>query len=436
MASTLRNPHAGMPFSDDDATIAAALDDVSIPALLCSLVHLTGDPSWIRGDLRPQASTLNDYQCAMGETSMAEARRRALPAIARFRDGGCVLPPALSHEVVHEMMSFLACDTVPADVVPMFFEDLHLDGAGARAITWRDEIPAAERADAHVVVIGCGESGLLAGIRLGEAGIFYPGAGLTIEGSRIDPAFDDGDGLAINERNRATRDVFWQMISTQLVDHPALLAKVLPDYPVTAKRMLQDNGSWLDCLKMDNVELVRTGIDRIVADGVITEDGTFHAADIICYATGFRHNDYLWPMTITGRGGHVLRDQWGDEPTAYLGITVPNFPNLFCLYGPGTNLAHGGSLIFQSESQMHYIMGALRELLAEGHRTLKPRLDIHDDYSRRYQAEIAQMVWAHWSVKHSHYKNADGRIFTLSPWPIPTYWRWTSHFEPSDYVYT
>lgn len=649
MASTLRNPHAGMPFSDDDATIAAALDDVSIPALLCSLVHLTGDPSWIRGDLRPQASTLNDYQCAMGETSMAEARRRALPAIARFRDGGCVLPPALSHEVVHEMMSFLACDTVPADVVPMFFEDLHLDGAGARAITWRDEIPAAERADAHVVVIGCGESGLLAGIRLGEAGIaytiveknagpggtwwenrypgarvdigshfycysfepadhwteyfsqqaelrayfervmtkygvdancrfdtevtaatyheetgrwsvnvrradgtidtldaravisavgalnqpnlpdiagmddfagpsfhsarwdssvdyrgkrfaligagasgfqiaptiaddvehltvfqrtaqwmfpnpnyhrfvpdgdrwamrhlpfygrwfrfltFYPGAGLTIEGSRIDPAFDDGDGLAINERNRATRDVFWQMISTQLVDHPALLAKVLPDYPVTAKRMLQDNGSWLDCLKMDNVELVRTGIDRIVADGVITEHGTFHAADIICYATGFRHNDYLWPMTITGRGGHVLRDQWGDEPTAYLGITVPNFPNLFCLYGPGTNLAHGGSLIFQSESQMHYIMGALRELLAEGHRTLEPRLDVHDDYSRRYQAEIAQMVWAHWSVKHSHYKNADGRIFTLSPWPIPTYWRWTSHFEPSDYVYT
>ena len=213
---------------------------------------------------------------------------------------------------------------------------------------------------------------------------FYPGAGLTIEGSRIDPAFDDGDGLAISERNRATRDVFWQMISTQLADHPALLAKVLPDYPVTAKRMLQDNGSWLDCLKTDNVELVRTGIDRIVADGVITEDGAFHAADIICYATGSRH----------------------------------------------------GSLIFQSESQMHYIMGALRELLAEGHRTLEPRLDVHDDYSRRHQAEIAQMVWAHWSVKHSHYKNADGRIFTLSPWPIPTYWRWTSHFEPSDYVYT
>ena len=51
-----RNPHAGEPFTDDDAAIAAALEDVCVPALLCSLVHLTGDPSWIRGDLRPAAA--------------------------------------------------------------------------------------------------------------------------------------------------------------------------------------------------------------------------------------------------------------------------------------------------------------------------------------------------------------------------------------------
>ena len=77
----------------------------------------------------------------------------------------------------------------------------------------------------------------------------------------------------------------------------------MPDYPATAKRMLQDNGSWLACLRKDNVELVRTGIERIVADGVITVDGTFRPADVICYATGFRHNDFLWPMHITGRDG-------------------------------------------------------------------------------------------------------------------------------------
>jgi 4-hydroxyacetophenone monooxygenase len=644
---TQGNPHAGSPFTDRDDAIADALEDVSIPALLCSLVHLTGDPSWIRGELRPQVSVLNDYQCGMSEDAKAEVRRRALPAIAAFRDGGCVLPPPPSPELVHEMMSFLACAPVPDDVVAMFAEDLHFDGRDAGAITWGDDVPAEVRADAHVVVIGCGEAGLLAGIRLEQAGIpytiiekndgpggtwwenhypgarvdigshfycysfepgdhwseyfsqqpelrayfehvmrkygidthcrfgcevtgatfdedtqrwavtvrtregadevldafavisavgalnvprmpdipgmddfagpsfhsarwdptvdhrgtrfaligagasgfqiapaladeveqltvfqrtaqwmfpndnyhrrvpdgdqwamrhlpyygrwfrfltFYPGAGLTIEGSRIDPAFDDSDGLAISARNLERRKIIEQWMSDQVHNDPALLEKILPDYPITAKRMLQDNGSWLGCLQKPNVELVRTAIERIVPEGVRTVDGVVHPADIIAFATGFRHNDYLWPMHIVGRGGRVLRDQWGDEPTAYLGITVPNFPNLFCLYGPGTNLAHGGSLIFQSECQVNYIMEALRLLLTSGRHSVEPKQDVHDEYSRLYQSEISQMVWAHWSVKHSHYKNPDGRVFTLSPWPIPLYWRWTKTFELADYV--
>ena len=169
-----------------------------------------------------------------------------------------------------------------------------------------------------------------------------------------------------------------------------------------------------------NVELVRTGIERVVEDGIVTVDGTHYPADVICYATGFLHNDYLWPMHIVGRGGVSLREQWGIEPTAYLGITVPNFPNLFCLYGPGTNLAHGGSLFFQSECQVNYVMESLRLLLTGGHRTMEPRADVHDEYRGRYESEISQMVWAHSSVKHSHFKNPEGRIYTLSPWPIPT----------------
>ena len=74
-----------------------------------------------------------------------------------------MLPPPPSDELIREMMAFLACAPLDDDVVPMFLEDLHLDGADARAITWGDEVPDDVRADAHVVVIGCGESGLLAG---------------------------------------------------------------------------------------------------------------------------------------------------------------------------------------------------------------------------------------------------------------------------------
>ena len=81
-----RNPHAGAPFTDDDAAIAAALEDVSVPALLCSLVHMTGDPSWIRGELRPVHALINDYQGGMSAEAQAEARRLALPVIAAYRE--------------------------------------------------------------------------------------------------------------------------------------------------------------------------------------------------------------------------------------------------------------------------------------------------------------------------------------------------------------
>jgi 4-hydroxyacetophenone monooxygenase len=200
------------------------------------------------------------------------------------------------------------------------------------------------------------------------------------------------------------------------------------------KRILQDNGSWMRCLKKPNVELVRTGIDRIVADGVVTTDGTHHPADVICYATGFRHNEFLAPMVVTGRGGVTLRDQWGDEPTAYLGITTPNFPNLFMLYGPGTNLAHSASLFLHSEFQVHYAMDAIHRVLAAGARTIEVRREAHDEYVERYEHEIGQLVWSHPSITHSHYKNPAGRVYTLSPWPIVTYWEWTRAVDPDDYV--
>ena len=92
-----------------------------MPALLCSMVHLTGDPNWIRSELRPRVAMLNDFQGGMDSADRAEARRRALPAIAAFRDGGCVLPPPPSAELVHEMMSFLACAPVPAEVISSLY---------------------------------------------------------------------------------------------------------------------------------------------------------------------------------------------------------------------------------------------------------------------------------------------------------------------------
>src|SRR3954447_5724023 len=97
-----RNPHVGAPFTDDDAAIAAALEDVSVPILLCSLVHMTGDPSWIRDVSLAQMPGPMDLQGGLDDDVLADRRRRAVPAIAASRDGGCV-PHELPQDVVVEM---------------------------------------------------------------------------------------------------------------------------------------------------------------------------------------------------------------------------------------------------------------------------------------------------------------------------------------------
>ena len=228
----------------------------------------------------------------------------------------------------------------------------------------------------------------------------YGTARTNLGGFRVDPDYPDQQ-RAVSDISEVTRMVFTEWITSQVGDDPDLIAKVVPDYLATGKRTLQDNGSWLKTLVRDDVELVRTPIARIEPDGVITEDGLHHPADVIVYATGFQANKMLWPMRIVGRDGDALGERWGERPTAYLGITVPGYPNLFCMYGPGTNLASGGSLIFHSECQIRYITRCLELLIAGGHRQMEPREDKTDDWVRRTQAEMATMVWAQPTIKHS-----------------------------------
>ena len=263
--------------------------------------------------------------------------------------------------------------------------------------------------------------------------LFWPFCDKGLDVARVDPDYPDQQ-RAVSEVNDIARIMFTEWISSQVGEDAELLAKVLPDYPATGKRTLQDNGSWLRTLKRDNVDLVRTGIARIEPDAVVTDDDVRHGADVIVYATGFQANRMLWPMRIVGRDGQPLGRRWGERPFAYLGITVPGYPNFFCMYGPGTNLAHGGSLIFHSECQIRYISQCLELLIAGGHRSIEPRADRAEDWHRRSQAEMRTLVWSQPSMKHSFYKNAHGEVHTLSPWRIVDYWAWTRTLDPNDFV--
>ena len=124
----MRNPHAGVPFTDDDAAIEAALAEVSIPLVLCSLVHMTGDPAWIRTRALPMMASAADFQCGLSDDEQAAVRREALPAIAAYRDGGCE-GQSLSPELLVELMSFLACKPLEGRVLDMLLEDMQFTGA-------------------------------------------------------------------------------------------------------------------------------------------------------------------------------------------------------------------------------------------------------------------------------------------------------------------
>lgn len=262
--------------------------------------------------------------------------------------------------------------------------------------------------------------------------IFWPGCDTGLAAAIVDPEWPDQQ-RSVSAANEMARMMFTEWITSQLDGDSELAARVIPDYPATGKRTLQDNGSWLRTLRRDNVELIRCGVARIEPDAVVDTDGVRHPADVLVYATGFRVNDFLSSLQVTGRNGADLHQMWGHRPAAYLGITIPGFPNFFCMYGPGTNLASGGSLIFHSECEMRYIVGCIDLLLASGKKSMEPKPARYDDWYDRSQAELKTMVWSQPSIEHSFYKDARGIVHCLSPWRLVDFWSWTREPEPADF---
>jgi 4-hydroxyacetophenone monooxygenase len=247
----------------------------------------------------------------------------------------------------------------------------------------------------------------------------------------VDPNWRSPE-ISLNDANHKMRELIVEYVRGELGGDEALLAKVIPTYPPYGKRMLRDN-YWYRMLKRENVALETDPISHITADAIVMKDGTVHPVDVIILATGFQASRMLWPLDIRGRDGHSIRGDWGDDdPRGYLGITVPHYPNLFLVYGPNTNLAHGGSIIFHTECQVRYIVQALREMIERGYATMEVRQDVHDQYNHRLDEKAQSMVWAHPGVT-SWYKNDRNRITVTSPWRLLDYWGMTRHFLPEDF---
>ena len=631
----------GLPFNDSDDVIRAAIDEASVPALLMSMVHMTGDVGLLDELPKPFMLIPMDLQGGMAEADKQTVRERAYEVVRDYRDRGCPLPFVPDAEQMRVMLDVMSTGQVTEDYVDYVAADLRLTDADQSGPPLSST--PKQRSDFPVVVIGCGEAGLLAAIKLKQAGIpfavveklagvggtwranRYPGCRVDIanqyysysfeptdhwshyyseqpeilqyledvmakhdiasnvrfstevmgatwddesatwcvairsasgveeelsaralicavgqfsnpvipdvkgadnfegpsfhtsdwrddvdltgkrvavigagasgfqlvpaiadvaervdvyqrtpqwmapnvvyheaipDGARwairhlpyygrwlrfiswwpladaaeervtIDPEWD-ADGESCSEANQGVRDMLiaWMRAFT---DNEELLAKVTPDYPPMGKRMLQDNGTWLKTLQRTDVELIRDAIAEIRNDGVTTVDGVHRLADVLLWATGFDVNHQLGPVNVRGMDGLSLNEVWGDSPYAYLGVTVPGFPNFYCMYGPGTNAVNGASIIYNSECQMRYIMGCVDMVLASGVRSASPRAEVCDDYNRRNQDRLKTMVYTHPKVV-SYYKNSVGTVPTLYGFRIADYWKWTNRPDPDDY---
>ncbi|OJZ75257.1 4-hydroxyacetophenone monooxygenase [Mycobacterium paraffinicum] len=632
----------GLPFADPDDVIRAAIDEASVPALLMSMVHMTGDMSLLDELPGPFQLIAMDLQGAMSEPDKATVRERAFDVVRDYRDRGCPPPFVPDPEQMRTMLRVMSAGQVREEHVDYVAADLRFSDADQCGPTLAST--PEQRSDFPVVVIGCGEAGLLAGIKLKAAGLpftiiekqsgvggtwlanRYPGCRVDIanqyyaysfepldywthyfseqpeilqylngvatryditpdvrfntevtgaswdeesatwqvqvraadgthealtaralicavgqfsnpvipnikganefsgpsfhtadwrddvdltgkrvavigagasgfqlvpaiadvtqhvdvyqrtpqwmapnpiyhdaipEGARwairhlpyygrwsrfvswwpiadaldeqvkIDPTWDNG-GLSCSESNHAIREMFIAWMRVFCTDED-LLAKVTPNYPPMGKRTLQDNGTWLTTLQRDDVELITDGIAELTADGVTTVDGVYRPADVVVWATGFDVNHQLGPINVRGRGGVELNTAWGDSPYAYLGITVPDFPNFFCMFGPGTNAVNGASIIYNSECQMRYILGCIDMVLAGDFGSATVRAEVCNDYNRRARERLKEMVYSHPAISSSYYKNAAGHVPTLYAFRIFDYWNWTNRPNPDDY---
>jgi 4-hydroxyacetophenone monooxygenase len=220
----------------------------------------------------------------------------------------------------------------------------------------------------------------------------------------IDPNFKDP--YSCSEVNKAARDRSIEFLKSKLKD-PKLVEIMTPSHPAWSARPVVVDPEYciLDALLRENVTLVTNGIRRINRSGIEAGDGTRHDVDVIVYATGFRANDFLYPMKITGRGGKTLEELWAaDGARAYLGCMMPGFPNLWSLYGPNTN---GGLPVAQfHEMTTFYAMQCMEKLILDGRQSIEVKEAAYWRYNRIVDQGNSMKVWSdprahnYWWTKH------------------------------------
>jgi cation diffusion facilitator CzcD-associated flavoprotein CzcO len=216
---------------------------------------------------------------------------------------------------------------------------------------------------------------------------------------------------------------------TTAIEDPELRRKVTPVDELGCKRlMLTDD--WYPTLTKPNVELITEPLAEVTATGIRTDAGRERAADVLVLATGFKTHGFVAPMEIVGAHGRTLAEEWARVPRAYLGMSVPAFPNLFLLYGPNTN-GGTGSVIYTIEAGMSHVLAALEELARGQARRIEVRRQAAEQFDRELRAALSTTVW-HTGCT-SWYVDEQGNDPNQWPWLWSAYRRRTARIDRHAY---
>mgnify|MGYP003110501798 CR=1 FL=1 len=217
------------------------------------------------------------------------------------------------------------------------------------------------------------------------------------------------------------------------ISDPDKVAKLTPDYPMGAKRVLFSD-DFYEAIEEHDVDIVTDRIDKVTGDAIVTvsgmdQDHVEHPVDVIVVGTGFHTQDFLTPMTVTGPEGRNLNEQWREGPQAHLGLTVSGFPNLFFMYGPNTNLGHN-SIVLMIESQCRYILSALRQMAARSIQSIEVKAEVQQAYNDELSRRLADSAWV--LIEDSWYLQG-GKVTNNWVGRTTEYRRRTNHADLDEY---
>ena len=216
----------------------------------------------------------------------------------------------------------------------------------------------------------------------------------------------------------------------RILKDPAKVAAATPDYALGCNRVLLSR-EWYPALARPDVSVVGAGVSAMNERGLVCDDGTEVATDVVVWCTGFTPTEYLAPIEIRGLGGRTIREAWAEGPEAYLGLVTPGFPNLFMSYGPNTG-SLTNTIIYLLERQAHYMAEAV-EHLAETGGWIDVRADVHKEFNVELQTRLQDSVFT--TGCPGWYTTDAGKVTQVWVGSHVEYGRRTARFDPTVYAH-